>query len=125
MTAPANHYYVPVRAMGIDMDGVIAIPSGEAFYAKVGGPMITYRPQRGGLAESLAEAQQFATSAEVRKHVIFEFATNFLAEPPDEPVYAREVQWKYYGKDERIGWDTYMITLRGYVMGFTNAPLEV
>ena len=33
---------------------------------------------------------------------------------------------KPYGYDERIGWDTHIVTIGGYgVAGFTNGPLDI
>ena len=67
-----------------------------------------FRPQRGGLAESMAAQMVIdpPTYAEL---------AYWLGEP------AKDIEVKAYGYDERIDWHTYIVTVRGNAVGFTNA----
>lgn len=45
--------------------------------------------------------------------------------PTHPPVTAETVRIEPYGRDERIGWDTHIVTLKDYgVLGFTDGPAE-
>jgi hypothetical protein len=73
--------------------------------------MTKFRPQRGGLAESMAETIEFASLDALR---------SYLQETL--PVWVEAVEVKPYGFDARIGWDTYIVTVNGMAVGFTDGP---
>lgn len=71
---------------------------------------IIFRPQRGGLKESMLECVTLPASvAAIASHL--QASIDSLKVEP-------------YAKDERIGWDTYLVTVDGKAVGFTNGPLE-
>jgi len=39
------------------------------------------------------------------------------------PIRVEDIEVKPYGFDERIGWETYIVTDKGNAIGFTNGPL--
>lgn len=69
--------------------------------------MIIYRPHKGGLAESLAEAREFETEEEMKRH-IYEHHKTFYRELGYEnapfEVDDIEIDWERPIEDERIGW---------------------
>lgn len=71
--------------------------------------MTLFRPQRGSLDAAMAEVRKVATRAEL--------AT--LLHAPEDWISVEP----YGGVDKRIGWDTYIVTVRGQGVGFTNGPL--
>lgn len=75
-----------------------------------------FRPHRGLLAEAMREVREFDGTAEgLQAFLGFDF--RLVAVEP------------YGGVDQRIGWDTYIVTARCgnspgiFVVGFTNGPL--
>ncbi len=83
-----------------------------------------FREHRGGLAESMETVVEVETKADLAAHMRSKLAPfGFNFEDADLMV-------KPYGEnglpmhDERIGWDTYVVTIEGYgVAGFTNGAL--
>lgn len=69
-----------------------------------------YRPQRGGLKESMAEV------------IEIEPTINALAVVLKVPPSAITVE--AYTYDDRIGWDTYLVCIEGCAVGYTNAFVE-
>ena len=77
-----------------------------------------FRPQRGGLAEAMAEVMVFRSRTELISFLNEDLAQYSLK--IDEDKFRIEP----YGYDERIGWDTYIVSMDDYgVFGFTNGPL--
>lgn len=69
--------------------------------------LILYRPHRGGLAESLAEAVEVQSREELERRI-------------GQPILAiNKHLW-----DDRIGWDTHIVITAEGVVGMTNGPLE-
>jgi hypothetical protein len=65
-----------------------------------------FRPQRGSLAESMAEVVELpATRHALAKH---------LGEP-DRAILVTE-----YAYDDRIGWGTHLVTVWGSAVGYTD-----
>jgi hypothetical protein len=77
-----------------------------------------YRPQRGGLAESMAEAREFTTRKEFLEYIKKQWAVY-------DPCEYDEIEVRKYGVgiDTRIDWDTYIVCIRGKGVGFTDGPL--
>ena len=79
---------------------------------------VLYRPHRGGLAEAMAEVRTVASREELIS-IIREELSHYSVEVKEENFHVKQ-----YGYDERINWDTYIVTLDGFgVLGFTNGPL--
>lgn len=70
-----------------------------------------YRPQRGSLAESMAA--QMTIESPTRLELAY-----WLGEP------AEDIEVKPYVYDDRIGWDTYIVVVRGNAVGFTDRGLS-
>ena len=77
------------------------------------------REHRGGLAESMATVVEIeptlgAVVARVRQ----------VLAPWGVKIKKREVKVAPYCFDDRIGWDTHVVTVEGYgVFGFTDGPV--
>ena len=69
-----------------------------------------YRPQRGSLADSMALAVE-TDIAELDKLLRSEYGKG-------------KVLVEHYCYDDRIGWDTYIVTHDGKAVGFTNGSAE-
>jgi hypothetical protein len=81
---------------------------------------ILYRPHwlGGELNESLEKAITIKSRAELIS-IIREQLFHWYVEFTDDQFHVEQ-----YDYDERIGWDTYIVTLDGYgVLGYTNGPL--
>ena len=66
-----------------------------------------YRPQRGSLAESMELVEEVPeTMSALARHL---------------RVARKQLGVKKYCFDERIQWDTYLVTIDGQAVGFTNA----
>jgi hypothetical protein len=84
--------------------------------------MTKYRPHRGGLAESMAEVIDVKTLDEL----ITAMSRGLLNwYPKNKLPTAANVTIEPYCKDERIGWDTYIVCVDGQAWGFTDGPLVV
>lgn len=70
-----------------------------------------YRPQRGGLEEAMAEIYPFVAYDVLEAHILNKF-----------PETRGNFEVSYVRYDERIQWDTYMLTNTevGGVLGFVN-----
>lgn len=74
-----------------------------------------FREHRSTLSGSMATMVEVADYAALLDHV------RKLLWPTFPPVTSEMVHIKPYGWDERIGWDTHIVTLDGYgVLGFTD-----
>ena len=76
-----------------------------------------FREQRGSLTDSMKTAVDLPDYAALIAHL------RKLVPPWSMlPISAATVHIKPYGYDERIGWDTHIVTLDGYgVLGFTDS----
>ena len=76
--------------------------------------MISYRPHRSTLTDSMSAVREFASLEELAEAMADELGRELAVD---------DLQLKFYGHDHRIGWDTYVLTLEGYgVLGFTDSP---
>lgn len=81
--------------------------------------MTLFRPHRGSLDAAMNEVREFNNFDE-----FLTWLTGYFSEWMVE-VRADKLLIEPYGYDDRIDWDTYIVTLEGYgVVGFTNGPLE-
>lgn len=75
-----------------------------------------FRPHRELLDDAMKEVVEFNNKEELSSILNDKYnsvdTSNFKVE-------------SYGGYDERIGWDTHIVTLEGYgVLGFTDSPVE-
>jgi hypothetical protein len=75
-----------------------------------------FRPQRGGLFESMQEVKEFSTLRDFGDHLTKEFR-DLIKEGSSFSV----TQYFY---DARIGWPTWIVTIDGQAVGFTDGPIE-
>ena len=80
--------------------------------------MTKFRKHRGSLEDALATTVEVANRDDLLAHVLADFPPWWGSFEPD----ALEI--RFYCYDERIGWDTYIVTIKGHgVIGFTDGPL--
>ena len=77
-----------------------------------------YRDQRGQLDDSMATLQILPDRAALIAHLRSIYDPQRFGEWDDA-----DVEVKPYCYDERIGWDTYIVTLQGGGVGFTDGPV--
>jgi len=81
-----------------------------------------YREHRGTLSESMETVKEFHSRSDFVKYLQNDFDKEFGVGEVD----LNEVKIKKYsdGIDERIGWDTHIVSLDDYgILGFTDAPV--
>lgn len=78
-----------------------------------------YRPHRGHLSDSMAEVIELADFNALINHLQQEYLDMGLTPMPHRD----NVVVKPYCWDERIKWDTYIVTIDGNAVGFTNGAL--
>lgn len=74
------------------------------------GKLLKYRPQRGLLADALAELVELEPTRE-------SLAKHLSVAPASLNVYK-------YAYDNRIGWDTHVVCVYGQAVGFSDGPLR-
>ena len=67
--------------------------------------MIIYRPQRGLLVEAMAEKKEFSSIKEM---------LNYLVKEHKKAFDIWDISITYYGYDERISWETFIVTVAKY-----------
>jgi hypothetical protein len=82
--------------------------------------MTKYRPHRGQLSDSLAEIAEVEDFADLVRHMQ---ATCPGFYPNDERPTIENTEVVPYLYDDRIGWDTHMVTVKCNAWGFTDGPL--
>jgi hypothetical protein len=82
------------------------------------GKMIRYRDHRGSLDDSMATIIELADRAALIAHLRSIYDQKHFGEWPDAAV-----KVKPYCYDERIDWDTYIVTLNDGAVGFTDGPV--
>lgn len=80
--------------------------------------MTLYRPHRGSLATAMKEVVEITGRQELVDHL----RKSYMNEVNESG--SNVVVEKYgTGIDDRIGWDTHIVTVNGFPDGFTNGPL--
>lgn len=74
--------------------------------------MTLFRLHRGSLQESMATCREV--------NGLFELVEILTA----NEIGPGKIEIKPYGRDNRIGWDTYIVTVDGNAVGFTNGPVS-
>lgn len=79
--------------------------------------MIIYRPHRGGLAEAMAEAKEFQTEKDMKKHIYESYKEMYADMFPDPPFEIEDIvidQTKC-SDDKRCGWhDTRYVCVKRF-----------
>lgn len=86
--------------------------------------MILFRPHRGSLEAALKEVKEFHSKEDFVNHLKENFSDHF-SNP--EAINLDSVEINFQIKDERTGWDTYIVTIKGEngVLGFTNGTFSI
>lgn len=84
-----------------------------------------FRPVRGGLATAMKEVREFSNRFEFEGFILNMADANRCIW---HPGFEHKIEVKPYPSldrcwDERIGWHTYIVTLNGHPMGFTDGPV--
>ena len=82
---------------------------------------VLYRPHRGSLADSMREMVEVNDLSQLVRHMRREVERWY---PGDELPTEENTKLEHYWYDDRIGWDTWMVLVKGQAWGFTNGPLE-
>ena len=77
--------------------------------------MVHFRSQRGSLEESMRTVVDLRNRADLLEHL-----RRILAPMPVPP---RRVGVRYYCYDARIGWPTFLVTVDGQAVGFTDGRI--
>lgn len=77
------------------------------------------RQHRGSLSDSMETAEDIAPTIEAIKAY---FIKN--SDPIFYSLYQGDIEVKPYGFDERINWNTHIITVNGNAVGFTDRAIE-
>lgn len=81
--------------------------------------MVKYRDHRGGLAESMATQQEFKDRAGLVEYLRQDLAHYGIM------VSDADVVIEPYAQDDRIDWDTWIVTVKGVgVVGFTDGNFK-
>ena len=83
--------------------------------------MTRYRPHRSLLADSMRKVIEVNDLAQLVRHMRREVASWY---PKDELPTEDNTKIEPYGRDDRIGWDTYIVLVDGKAWGFTDGPLK-
>jgi hypothetical protein len=86
----------------------------EAFHLE---PTVKVREHRGSLNDSLA------TQVEIER-TIYSLAS-YISQTLGYRVEPRDIEVNQYGFDDRIGWDTYIIIVKGSPFGFTDGYIPL
>lgn len=82
--------------------------------------MTLYRPHRSMLHESMKEVVEVKDFADLVRHIRAK-CPGFYRD--DECPTTDNTEVKPYCRDDRIAWDTYIVTINGNAWGYTNGPL--
>lgn len=76
--------------------------------------MVKFREHRGSLADAMETVIEVKSLDELRKHLykVMPYKRGAL------------LKVEFYTYDERINWNTYLVTLDGNAVGYTNGELE-
>jgi len=82
--------------------------------------MTKYRPHRHLLEDSMREVVEVNDLPQLVRHMRRSVQSWY---PPDELPTVETTEVKPYVFDDRIGWDTYIVLVKGSAWGFTDGPL--
>lgn len=81
--------------------------------------MVIYRRHRGSLIASMDTATEVRDLA----NLVETIRRDREGWPDQAEVSEETVKIEFYGRDDRIGWTAYLVSVNGQVAGFTNGPL--
>lgn len=81
--------------------------------------MVKYRPHRGTLAEAMKEVIEVENLQDLIEHMQQEVIDWY---PLNELPTLENTKIEPYIFDDRIGWDTHIVTVNGQAWGFTDGP---
>ena len=82
--------------------------------------MFKYRDHRELLVDSMETEREFESRSD-----LVEYLQRSTDEFADGKYDCRDITIESYGFDERIGWNTHIVSLEGYgVFGFTDGPVR-
>jgi hypothetical protein len=84
--------------------------------------MTKYRPHRGLLADAMAEVVEVNSLAELVEHMRASVISWY---PPDELPTIDNTKVEPYTFDDRIGWHTHLVTVKGSAWSFTDGPFTM
>lgn len=70
---------------------------------------------------TLSEAMETVIKVSDIKELVFKLNEDFRYGPPIE---SKDIKVKFYGFDNRINWNTHIVTHKGNAIGFTDGPLN-
>ena len=76
-----------------------------------------YRDQRGSLADSMRTTVRLKPT----RRAMYSYLKNLS---PSERFHMNDIEVEDYGYDPRIKWHTYIVSIKGDAVGFTDGPLE-
>lgn len=76
-----------------------------------------FRPVRGGLEDAMKEVVEVGTTDDLRKLV-----PEYMLKPDADGFIL--IRAKSQGFDERIGWDSHLLTVNGEPFGYLDGPLQ-
>lgn len=80
-----------------------------------------FREHRGSLADAMLTEVTLPDRAALLEHCRKIIPDALLADTINDS----DMTVSKYGRDERIGWDTHIVSIAGYgVVGFTDGPVE-
>lgn len=82
--------------------------------------MILYRPHRGSLDEAMRSVIEVFSFDQLVRHMRREVHHMENIYPADDLPTVDNTKLEHMGLDERIGWDTYLVTVNGKAWGYTN-----
>jgi hypothetical protein len=82
--------------------------------------MTLYRPHRGSLADAMREVVEVNDFAQLVRHMRRGVESWY---PPAAMPTMENTTIEPYGFDDRIGWDTHIVLVKGEAWGFTNGAL--
>jgi hypothetical protein len=78
--------------------------------------MTLFRPHRELLEESMAEVVEIQTMDDLEKVAVPASLCSYFGPNP-------KIELKHLRYDERVDWDTYLVTVNGQAVGHTNGPI--
>lgn len=82
---------------------------------------VLYRPHRGSLSKSMARVVEVNDLPQLVRHMRREVESWY---PEDELPTLENTKLERYCFDDRIGWETYLVTVKGQAWGYTNGLLS-
>lgn len=79
-----------------------------------------FRWHRGGLNASMQTVVEFDGSAPALVALLMKDAARWLS-----PINVGDLAVEPYGFDDRIGWDTHIVTVKGEAVGFTDGAIAM